>query len=675
MHATLVSQAIDAGKPVFCEKPLAFDLESTVALVDKAEAANAVIQVGFQRRFDPAYVEAKRLLDTGELGTLYMVRLIAHDHTPPPDAYIPVSGGLFRDSSIHDFDALRWLTGQEVVEVYATGAVRNFPVFAKHDDVDTGACIFTLEDGTIGSHAQTRHNPLGYDVRMEVVGSKDVVCVGLDGRTPIRSLERGRARHGEPRLGLVPRPLRGGLPHRAARVPARRPRRDPEPVHRSRRHAGDADRRRVHEVTPGAPPRPSRRGALTHSPGPPAEPSGGGPRFPREAAVSAFGIGVVGIGDISDVYIANLARYPDIVKVVACAARDVDKARAKAARHGIPRAYATPDELFADPAVDIVLNLTTPAAHAALNLAALRAGKHVYSEKPLGATFADSRAIIDAAAAGGLRVGCAPDTFMGGRLQTFRRLLDDGRLGDVVGASAFVVSHGHEWHHPNPDFFYQPGAGPLLDIGPYYVTALLALLGPVTSVAAMTSRTFARRTIESEPLRGQEIEVRVDTHVTGVLRFASGALGTLIASFDVWDSELPRLEIYGTRGTVCMPDPDPLSGPNLFGGPVLFRDAEGARWRGVPRAETPSPWVEIPIEHPFTSTSHATNSRGIGLVDMAHAIRDGRPERASGAMALHSMELMEGMLTSGAEDRFVRLETTFARPAPLPVDWPAGERH
>jgi myo-inositol 2-dehydrogenase/D-chiro-inositol 1-dehydrogenase len=190
MHATLVSQAIDAGKTIFVEKPLAFDLEETVALVAKAEAAGAVIQVGFQRRFDPAYVEAKRLLDSGERGTLYMVRLIAHDHTPPPDAYIPVSGGLFRDSSIHDFDALRWLTGQEVVEVYATGAVRNFPVFAQYDDVDTGACIFTLADGTIGSHAQTRHNPLGYDVRMEVIGSKDVVCVGLDGRTPIRSLEK-----------------------------------------------------------------------------------------------------------------------------------------------------------------------------------------------------------------------------------------------------------------------------------------------------------------------------------------------------------------------------------------------------------------------------------------------------------------------------------------------------
>jgi myo-inositol 2-dehydrogenase / D-chiro-inositol 1-dehydrogenase len=189
VHAALVERAIDAGIPIFVEKPLAFDLAETVALVTKAEMRGAIVQVGFQRRFDPAFVEAKRRIDAGELGTIYLVRLIAHDHQPPPDAYIPVSGGLFQDSSIHDFDALRWVTGQEVVEVYATGSVRNFPVFARHGDVDTGAVILTLADGTIGSHAQTRHDPVGYDVRMEVIGSRDAVCVGLDRRTPIHSLE------------------------------------------------------------------------------------------------------------------------------------------------------------------------------------------------------------------------------------------------------------------------------------------------------------------------------------------------------------------------------------------------------------------------------------------------------------------------------------------------------
>ena len=188
-HAALVRAGIAAGVPVFVEKPLAFDLAETASLVELAESAEAVVQVGFQRRFDPAYREARRLVEHGELGTVYLVRLIAHDHEPPPDAYIPTSGGLFRDSSIHDFDILRWVTGQEVEEVYATGSVRNFPVFAQHDDIDTGAVILTLADGTLGLLGQTRQDPLGYDIRMEVMGSKDAVAVGVDGRTPLRSLE------------------------------------------------------------------------------------------------------------------------------------------------------------------------------------------------------------------------------------------------------------------------------------------------------------------------------------------------------------------------------------------------------------------------------------------------------------------------------------------------------
>lgn len=188
-HAALVRAGIAAGLPVFVEKPLAFDLAETASLVELAESAEAVVQVGFQRRFDPAYREARRLVEHGELGTVYLVRLIAHDHEPPPDAYIPTSGGLFRDSSIHDFDILRWVTGQEVEEVYATGSVRNFPVFAQHDDIDTGAVILTLADGTLGLLGQTRQDPLGYDIRMEVMGSKDAVAVGVDGRTPLRSLE------------------------------------------------------------------------------------------------------------------------------------------------------------------------------------------------------------------------------------------------------------------------------------------------------------------------------------------------------------------------------------------------------------------------------------------------------------------------------------------------------
>ena len=190
-HRPLVEAAVAAGKPMFVEKPLAFDLDDTIGLVGLVESTGAVLQLGFQRRFDPAYREAKRLADAGALGDLYLVRLIAHDHTPPPDEYIPVSGGLFRDSSIHDFDALRWVTGQEVTEVYAAGAVRHFEVFVRHGDIDTGAVILTLADGTIGTLGQTRHNPRGYDIRMELIGSVDAVAMGVDGRTPLRSLEPG----------------------------------------------------------------------------------------------------------------------------------------------------------------------------------------------------------------------------------------------------------------------------------------------------------------------------------------------------------------------------------------------------------------------------------------------------------------------------------------------------
>jgi len=188
-HASLVRASVGRGLPTFCEKPLAFDLPETVELVEYIEASGVAVQVGFQRRFDPAYREARRLVASGEIGTVYLVRLIAHDHEPPPDGYIPISGGLFRDSSIHDFDALRWLTGQEVEEVYATGSVRGFPIFDRYDDVDTAAAVLRLADGSLGVLSQTRHDPLGYDIRMEIVGSRDAVTVGLGQRTPLRSLE------------------------------------------------------------------------------------------------------------------------------------------------------------------------------------------------------------------------------------------------------------------------------------------------------------------------------------------------------------------------------------------------------------------------------------------------------------------------------------------------------
>ncbi len=389
--------------------------------------------------------------------------------------------------------------------------------------------------------------------------------------------------------------------------------------------------------------------------------------------MTVFRVGVVGLGDISDVYINNLKQYPKLVSLEACAARSLKKAKAKAEQHGFKKAYASPSELIADPEVDIVLNLTPPASHFSINMAALEAGKHVHTEKPLAATYEEGAQLVRKAQELGLRIGCAPDTFMGGRFQACRQLIDDGVIGDLVGATAFCAYHGVESFHPAPDFFYKKGAGPLLDIGPYYMTALLSLMGPVTSVAAMARKTHAQRTILSEPCKGGKIDVEVDTHVTGNLEFACGAIGTVITSFDVWDSELPRMEFYGTKGTLCIPDIDPLDGPNVFGGPLWLNTAEHYRWYDFPRDASISAWEEVDLKHPFTSTSHAENSRGIGLIDLALAIRDGREERASGRMALHSLEVMEKMLASARDRRFFDMETTFDQPLAQSTDYPASE--
>lgn len=385
-----------------------------------------------------------------------------------------------------------------------------------------------------------------------------------------------------------------------------------------------------------------------------------------------YRIGVIGIGDISDVYLENLKKY-DIVEVVSCAARNQEKARKKAEQHGLLEYYPDGHKLIEQSEVDIILNLTTPDVHGEYNIAALKAGKHIYTEKPLAATLEQARTIMALAQESGLTVGSAPDTFLGGRLQTCRSLLDNGSIGKPIGASAFVVSRGHEWHHPNPDFFYKPGAGPLLDIGPYYITALLSLLGPVVRVCGMSSRAFETREKKMAPGIGDKIPVEVDTHITANMEFANGALGTLITSFDIWDSHLPRIEIYGTEGTICLPDMDPLDGPNLFGGPLWLRTEENSRWKGQPRPDPLPEWTDVPVDRRFSETGHDKNSRGIGLVDMAYAIRDRRPPRASGAIAFHSLETMMGILDSAAGRQFVEIKSRFDIPQLLPQDFPESE--
>jgi len=358
-------------------------------------------------------------------------------------------------------------------------------------------------------------------------------------------------------------------------------------------------------------------------------------------------VGVIGAGKIFPAYVAGCRAF-SILELDAVA--DVDTARAaqQAAEHGVPRALSV-DALLADPAIQIVVNLTVPKVHAAVSLAAIAAGKHVYSEKPLAITRADGQQFLHAAAAQGVRVGCAPDTFLGGGQQTCRKLIDDGWIGEPVAAVAFMTGHGPEGWHPNPDFFYQVGGGPLLDMAPYYLTSLVNLLGPVRRVAGSSRISFPERVATSPEHFGRRLPVEVSTHVAALLDFAAGPIATLITSFDVWHASLPRIEIYGSAGTLSVPD------PNIFGGVVRVRRAGAAEWSDVPLL--------------FDDTV----GRGIGVADLAYAISSGRPQRASAELAFHVLDVMTAVEESSAEARHVLLGSTCARPEPLPLGLLRGE--
>lgn len=356
-------------------------------------------------------------------------------------------------------------------------------------------------------------------------------------------------------------------------------------------------------------------------------------------------VGVIGCGNISGIYFKAGQTFR-ILDIVACADLDMDRARAKAAEHNIPKA-CTVKELLDDPEIQIVINLTIPKAHAEVCLAALDAGKNVHVEKPLAITREDGRKILETAKAKGLRVGCAPDTFLGAGIQTCRKLIDDGWIGEPVAATAFMTCHGHESWHPDPEFYYKVGGGPMFDMGPYYLTALVTLMGPVKRVTGAARITFPERTITSAPKYGTKITVDVPTHVTGILEFGSGAIGNIITSFDVWSAQLPRIEIYGTEGTLSVPD------PNTFGGPVLVRRKDASQWS------------EVPLTH-----GYAENSRGIGVADMAYGLLSGRPHRANGELGYHVLDIMHGIHDAAREGRHRDMASSCSRPAPLPLGLP-----
>ncbi len=356
-------------------------------------------------------------------------------------------------------------------------------------------------------------------------------------------------------------------------------------------------------------------------------------------------VGVVGCGNISPVYLEQMHTF-DILEVKAVCDIIPERSKAKAKQFGVPNVY-TNAEMYADPEIEIIVNLTPPKVHSEVGLEALRAGKSIYNEKPLAIDREYAQEMQRIAAEKNLRIGGAPDTFLGAGLQTCRKLIDEGAIGTPVAATAFMMGHGPEQWHPDPEFFYKIGGGPMFDIGPYYLTALISLLGPVKRVAGLTRISFPERAIGSEPKRGTMIHVETPTHVQGMLEFAAGPIATIITSFDVWHANLPRIEIYGSEGTLSVPD------PNTFGGPVVLWKPDAKEGEKIPL---------LPIRE--------KNSRSLGVADMAHAIRSGRPHRASSEMTYHVLDIMHTIHDSAREGRHIEMVSTCARPAPMPVDLP-----
>lgn len=351
-------------------------------------------------------------------------------------------------------------------------------------------------------------------------------------------------------------------------------------------------------------------------------------------------VGIIGCGNISPRYVDGCRKF-DILDLVACADLYPENAQRLAADKELQARSV--DDLLDDPDIQIIINLTIPAVHAEVSQQIIAAGKHVHTEKPLAVSREDGKNVLAAAQAKGVRVGAAPDTFLGGALQTCRKLIDDGWIGEVVGATTFMMNPGPELWHPNPGFLYDIGAGPLFDMGPYYLTALVHLLGPVSRVTGMSRITHAERIAQSKERFGERIPVKAPTYTSGTLQFASGPIGNIMTTFDGWYSNVPHIEIYGSQGTLRAPD------PNWFGGEVKIRRARDEQWRSFP----------------LTHSDQV--SRGIGVADLAYGATYNRPHRANGNMAYHVLDIMHAIEESAQNGRHIDLTSMCDRPAMLPL--------
>ena len=349
--------------------------------------------------------------------------------------------------------------------------------------------------------------------------------------------------------------------------------------------------------------------------------------------------GVVGYGNISGIYLKNLTGiFADRVEVVAVCDLIPEKALAAQKTYGIPKAYFTDEEIMADEEIELIVNITTPDQHCPVNLMALSAGKHAYCEKPLAICRADGERQVKLAKEKGLLLGGAPDTFLGGGIQTCRKLIDDGAIGDVVAVNASMRCRGHESWHPGPAFYYKKGGGPMFDMGPYYLTCLVNLVGAARSVMAYTRVTFPQRRITSQPLYGTLVDVEVPTHIAGLIRFENGAIGTLTTTFDVYDDHQACVEVFGSRGSILVPD------PNGFGGPVKLLRENASRYE------------EVPILF-----GYCENSRGLGVYDMCAAIAQGRTPRANCSQTFHVLDLMCAFHESSDAGKEILLQKGFSR--------------
>jgi predicted dehydrogenase len=357
-------------------------------------------------------------------------------------------------------------------------------------------------------------------------------------------------------------------------------------------------------------------------------------------------IGVIGCGKISGAYLGGCKQFP-VLEMVRCADLLPERAKAQADEFGVPRS-GTVEELLADPEVELVINLTIPGAHAEVNMAILNAGKHVFCEKPFMLNRQEGAQVLELARRKNLRIGSAPDTFLGEAHQTCRKLIDEGAIGEPVAATAFLAGHGHESWHPSPAFYYQPGGGPMFDMGPYYLTALVNMIGPMSRVTGFAKTTFKERWATANGLPGTRMEVTTPTHFTGAVEYANGAMATVIMSFDIWAHTMPLLQVHGTKGSLNVPDPNQPGGT-----PRLFKAETGA-------------WEDVPPAYP--NVYHSQYGRGIGVADMAEAILRGRPHRANGDVALHVVDAMQAFVDSADTGRAIELGTKCERPEARAVE-------